>query len=53
MTPPPTFGDHARLWYQHQGIIMDRLPADLSRRLYAIWVNYAFAGIGAGIPNAE
>ncbi len=46
-----TMGDHCREWYSRQGIITDRLPVDLSAKLYEIWVNYAWAGATGDKPN--
>jgi len=46
-----TLSYHCREWYHDQGIITDRLPVDLSRKLYEIWANYAFAGISGNKPN--
>ena len=41
-----TLFDHCKMWYTEQGIPFVKLPCDLKLKLYEIWVNYAFHGIG-------
>jgi len=47
----PTLQDHFRKWYYDQGIITDRLPPELSTKLWEIYINYAFAGVSGNKPN--